>query len=71
MDGLNDGGLLTVSEVARLLQVSRATVFNLVKRDVSFPRQLRIGRRVSRWVGSELAAWLGSRPRGSYGEREG
>ena len=52
--------LLKLWEVAELLNVSKAQVYNLVKQG-SLPKQIKIGKRGSAWLVSEIDAWLQSR----------
>jgi predicted DNA-binding transcriptional regulator AlpA len=51
---------LTVDEVARLLGVSRRTVFAMSAQDPKFPRSVRIspGRRSRRWIRGEILTWM-------------
>ena len=52
--------VLKLWEVAELLNVSKAQVYNLVKQG-SLPKQIKIGKRGSAWLVSEIDAWLQSR----------
>jgi predicted DNA-binding transcriptional regulator AlpA len=58
---------LSVIEVAQKLKLCRATIFNLAKKDATFPLQHKFGRS-SRWLESEIIAWAEQAPRGAYGE---
>ena len=49
--------LLKLWEVAELLNVSKAQVYNLVKQG-SLPKQIKIGKRGSAWFQSDIDAWL-------------
>ena len=51
--------LLTVSEVAKMLKVNRNFVYKLIK-DGLFPKPVKLGRS-SRWLKSEVEAWLQER----------
>lgn len=48
--------MLKIGEVGRMLQVSRATVYNYVKRG-DFPAPIRVGKH-SRWIKSEVADYI-------------
>ena len=52
--------LLKLWEVAELLNVSKAQVYNLVKQG-SLPKQIKIGKRGSAWLVSDIDAWLNLR----------
>ena len=52
--------LLKLWEVAELLNVSKAQVYNLVKQG-SLPKQIKIGKRGSAWLMSDIDAWLESK----------
>ena len=53
--------LLNVRDVAARLGVCRPTVYNILKRDPSFPRPIHIASRSPRWRAAELAAWIESK----------
>ena len=63
-----DRKLLTCNEVIEELQVSRATLYDLMRRR-GFPIPIRLangltkGRPANRWHAHEVAAWLESRER--------
>ena len=60
-------GLLSSDEVAKMVGISKPSVFLWAKsRQNGFPQQLKLGR-LSRWRASEVEEWLNSRPRGAYG----
>ena len=50
--------LLTASEVAARLRIARQSIYELLKRDESFPRPLRIMPRAPRWRACDVDAWL-------------
>ena len=50
--------LLTASEVAARLRIARQTVYELLKRDDSFPRPIRVMPRAPRWRAADVEAWL-------------
>ncbi|GHT02022.1 hypothetical protein AGMMS50276_31440 [Synergistales bacterium] len=57
-----------VRAVAEMLDVCRATVFNLQRDEkTNFPKARKFGRS-SRWNLAEVLAWADSAPRGAYGE---
>lgn len=68
---LNDHRLDDVQGVAALLGASVATVYRLLRDDPSFPRPRALGRRMTRWVSSEVEAWIVSRPATHAAGREG
>ena len=53
--------LLRVKDTAKLIGVSRSTVYRMVD-DGQFPQPIRIGTRASRWRLSEVMQWMESRP---------
>ncbi len=63
----NDDRLLRRQEVERCCQISRSTIYKLMRAG-AFPEPLKIGPRAVRWPQSEIEAWLASRPRAT-GER--
>ena len=52
--------LLKLYEVAELLSVCKSQVYNLVKQGY-LPKPIKIGKRGSAWLVSEIDAWLQSR----------
>lgn len=54
--------LLRRSEVQRLCQIGRSTIYRLIREGL-FPAPVRVGPRAVRWPEHELAAWLARRPR--------
>ena len=54
--------LLRRTEVERYCQISRSTIYRLMREGL-FPEPLRIGPRAVRWSEQELMAWLARRPR--------
>ena len=50
--------LLTVNEVAKRLNIGRATVYILRKRHPDFPQPISIGPQSPRWLPNELTAWI-------------
>ena len=54
--------LLTRREVESIVKLSRASIYNLMRRDM-FPVPIKIGPQAVRWKQSEIVAWLESRPR--------
>ncbi|GHV39099.1 hypothetical protein FACS1894187_18680 [Synergistales bacterium] len=59
-----------VKAVAELLDVCRATVYNLQREQaLNFPKARKFGRS-SRWNLVEVLQWAESTPRGAYGESE-
>ena len=60
--------LLTLSDIQERLQISRATLYDLMRRR-GFPLPIRLasgltkGRPANRWHAHEVAAWLESRER--------
>jgi excisionase family DNA binding protein len=63
-----DDRYLTIGEVAERLHVCRASIYGWLKK--GFPQPFKLGR-ASRWRVSELEEWLNSRPKGTYGEKNG
>ena len=53
--------LLRDKEVARMIGVSRSTLWRLVRADL-FPPPIRVGTRAVRWRLSEVLEWIASRP---------
>ena len=54
--------LLRRSEVERRCQISRSTIYRLMRLG-QFPEPIRIGPRAVRWSRREIEAYLASRPR--------
>lgn len=48
---------LTVSQVADLIGVSKATVYRMVHEQPAFPKPQKIGKRASRWRYDEVKKW--------------
>jgi prophage regulatory protein len=55
--------LMRISEVATWLNVSKTTIYKWVRED-RFPPPIILGDHASRWLESDIAAWLTERPRG-------
>lgn len=53
--------LLRDKEVARMIGVSRGTLWRMVKAGL-FPPPIRVGLRAVRWRLSEVLEWIASRP---------
>jgi predicted DNA-binding transcriptional regulator AlpA len=53
--------LLTDHEVAALLGVSRATVWNWTRGNDGFPQPRRLSRGATRWMRAEIIAWINAR----------
>ena len=54
--------LLRLAEVERLVGLSRATIYRLMRAG-TFPEPLRVGPRAVRWPLSAIEAWAASRPK--------
>ena len=65
----NADRLLRREEVERRCQISRSTIYKLM-RVGAFPEPLRIGSRAVRWSQREIEGWIASRPRAT-GDRPG
>jgi prophage regulatory protein len=55
--------LLRISEVCEWLNVSKSTIYKWVKEE-RFPQPIILGDHASRWLESDLIAWLEECPRG-------
>lgn len=59
--------MISTESVAVKLGVARSSVWNLLKRDASFPRPVKLSARTVRWVENEIDAWLeGKKERCAY-----
>ena len=58
---------LTVKDVAKKLNVCRASVYNYIKNIPGFPQPMKLGR-MSRWSAEEVDGFMNNAPRGVYGE---
>jgi predicted DNA-binding transcriptional regulator AlpA len=58
---------LTVKDVAKKLNICRASVYNYLKAVPGFPQPMKLGR-MSRWSAEEVDSFMSSAPRGVYGE---
>ena len=54
--------VLRVTEVSRLIGVSKATLYRWIKAG-GFPRPLQLGPRAVRWPKDEIDEWLRNRPK--------
>jgi predicted DNA-binding transcriptional regulator AlpA len=59
---LPDAVLDDVKGLAAQLGVSIPTTWRMVRDDPTFPRPRQLGRRVTRWVRTEVEDWIRSRP---------
>ena len=50
--------LISVKAVAERVGISVSSVWNLVKKDSTFPRSRKIGPRATRWLLSQIDAWI-------------
>ncbi len=67
--GLTRERLLKLEEVLKIVGASRASIYAWIKQGL-FPRPLRIGRRRSVWLASEIQDWIHSRARGASSSEE-
>ena len=58
----NHDRLLRREEVERRCQISRSTIYKLMRAG-AFPEPLRIGSRAVRWSQREIECWIAARPR--------
>ena len=63
----NDDRLLRRGEVERRCQISRSTIYKLMRAG-AFPEPLQIDPRAVRWSQREIESWIAARPRAT-GER--
>ena len=49
--------LLTMREVCALTRLSRASVYRFIHAG-DFPRQVKLGKRASRWRAADLGEWM-------------
>ena len=54
--------LLTRREVEAIVKLSRASIYNMMRREM-FPVPIRVGPQAVRWKQSEIIDWLEARPR--------
>lgn len=54
--------LISLEEVMFLTGLSRSLIYDLIEQGL-FPRGLRVGLRIVRWLEHEVHAWIRSRPR--------
>ena len=54
----DDFTVLRPADAARLLGISKATLYSWSRSRPDFPRKIKIGPRSSGWLRSELLAWL-------------
>jgi predicted DNA-binding transcriptional regulator AlpA len=59
---------LRVLDVAAMLHVCRATVYNYLKKIPGFPQPMKIGH-LSLWDSKEIEVFMENAPRGVHGER--
>lgn len=60
--------LLRLPDVIARTGLSRATIYLFMSRD-DFPKSIKIGRRASAWVESEIDDWIESRIAASRGDK--
>lgn len=60
--------LLTRTEVSRRTALPRSTLYRLVA-ESRFPAPVQIGPATSRWLESEVIAWISALPRWKTGQR--
>ncbi len=53
--------LLTIKEVCAMTKMGRSTVYKKEKAG-DFPRRIRLGRRMVRWLRWQVEEWISSRP---------
>ena len=53
--------LIKIADLQRKLSLSRTAVYDLIRRDPTFPPTIKLGPRVPRWRESEVDAWIASR----------
>ena len=59
---MNTEILLTRREVESVVKLSRASIYNLMRKD-KFPLPLKVGPQAVRWKQSEIIQWLEACPR--------
>lgn len=55
--------ILRLQQLRARLGISRSSVYELLRGDHTFPRPVRLGKRVVGWIDDEIDEWLKSRPR--------
>ena len=53
--------MLTIKEVCAMTKMGRSTVYKKEKAG-DFPRRIRLGRRMVRWLRWQVEEWISSRP---------
>lgn len=53
-----DEQLLSANEVASLLRCSKSQVYELIKKDESFPSSILISARMRRWRRGDINVWI-------------
>lgn len=52
-----------ISDVERRLTLCRASIYNRMRRDPTFPRSVKLTSRTVAWIREEIEAWADNRPR--------
>lgn len=60
----NDDNILRIDAVIAKVGLSRATIYNMMKAG-TFPKQIKLGARLSGWLESEVQGWIRERARAS------
>lgn len=55
---------LNIKQVAEKAGISRSAIYLLISAG-KFPKQVRVGKKSSRWFESEIEGWMGQQPRSS------
>lgn len=58
---MSQAALIKVTDVARKLNVNRATVYKILARDPNFPAPIHVAPRTPRWRPDEIESWLAHR----------
>jgi|DEB0MinimDraft_10_1074344.scaffolds.fasta_scaffold229588_2 predicted DNA-binding transcriptional regulator AlpA len=54
----DNNDLLKLVDVAKLLAVSRTTVYRIIEGDKTFPKPYQFGERTSRWAKDDILNWI-------------
>lgn len=62
--------LIDVVRVAEKIYGSTSLVWKLLREDASFPKPVRLSKRVTRWIESDIDAWVLTKKQGEVHEAQ-
>lgn len=63
----NESAVLKTPNVLSFLNIARATLYELIKNDPTFPRPFKLGTRDNGWLRRDVESWLDTKAAAAQG----